>query len=299
MANLLSRKSIPTAKRLMVFGGPTTGKTTLVGAIAKKYKVLWLDLDQGIDTLYQSLTDTELERIEYIRVADTMANPIACDTLTKMFVTGGKGYICEDHSAWNCPKCRAKASEFFVIDMAELTLANDWVIVVDSGTHFSESCIHRVLDNSSIDITLAGKNDKATFAVYMAQGAMLHKLLTSIQNGVNSVVMTAHELEVEMPDKSKKLVPSMGTTKFARTINSYFSSVIRTSQVNGGFKVESLAGCSRAADVGGSPNLDLNDTKVTICDFLNPSNIGASDSGVATTKLGGGTKLDLSKFAKK
>jgi len=291
MANLLARKSLPTSRRLMVFGSPSTGKTRLVGELTAQFKLLWLDLDQGVDTLYQTLPDEQLANIEYIPILDTADDPISCNTVSKMMAavrTKTDHYICTDHSTWDCVKCKAKRAEFFTINFSKLTPADGWVIVIDSGTHFSESCLQRILVNSKIDPTKAGKEDKATFGVYMGQGAMLHKALTDIQNSGLNVVMTAHEWEVDMPDKSKKLVPSMGTRKFAPTVVSYFSNLIRTAQVNRNYKIESANASSLNADVGGHINLDLNKPDVSICDYftLVHQNSGDRDSSLTTAKLG-------------
>ena len=47
----LSTKSASTTHRTLVYGGPKTGKTEIVGKLAEKYKIIFLDCDQGWNTL--------------------------------------------------------------------------------------------------------------------------------------------------------------------------------------------------------------------------------------------------------
>ena len=51
----LSEVSTNSAVKILVYGPPKTGKTSLVGKLAKTHKLHWLDLESGIKTLLNPL----------------------------------------------------------------------------------------------------------------------------------------------------------------------------------------------------------------------------------------------------
>jgi hypothetical protein len=61
---------------------------------------------------------------------------------------------------------------------------------------------------------------------YRTQGSMLDRGLSTIQNAPFNVVLISHELEVDMEDGKKKLVPVAGTTNFSRNTAKYFDEVV-------------------------------------------------------------------------
>ena len=47
----LSQMVSSTTHRVLIFGSPKSGKTQLAGGLAKKFKLIWFDLESGINTL--------------------------------------------------------------------------------------------------------------------------------------------------------------------------------------------------------------------------------------------------------
>ena len=47
----LTRAKQSKAKRVLIYGESMTGKTTLAGTLAEKYKVIYLDLEKGYESL--------------------------------------------------------------------------------------------------------------------------------------------------------------------------------------------------------------------------------------------------------
>ena len=66
----LSTLSASKTHRCLIYGGPKTGKTLLAGKLAEHYKLIWIDLENGHDTLFQ-LPQEWKERIEIISLPDT------------------------------------------------------------------------------------------------------------------------------------------------------------------------------------------------------------------------------------
>lgn len=295
MAKLTKAKVLSNAVKILIFGNPKTGKTHQLGKLLKHstYNIIWFDLDNGIRTLIESpelgLSDADLERVDYYHIPDTYSNPIAISTVTNFFRSKMDGYICEEHGVWNCPQCMKIKSEFPALNASKLD--NNTIVVIDSGTRVSESARAKVLNNSNLDpadLSKAG-NDKASYGVYMGEGAMLHSLLSNIQNCNFHVIVTAHEQEAAGDDKVKKLYPTIGTSNFAPKVAGYFTNVIHLAQANKKFVVESANNSSLRADVGGQINVDLNAASKTLADYFS---VGGS---VSTTDV----NVGLNKFKAK
>lgn len=295
MANLLRYKDIEKAQRVLLYGAPKAGKTTMAGELASKYRLLWLDLEDGVDTLFGSLNDTQLENVEYIRIPDSPSNPVAVDTLLKMFDSKIAGYICEDHGNWNCIQCAKKKDEFFQIDLNKLTPEEGWIIVIDSGTQYGQSAYHNVCNNSNISLT---DGDKASFMIWGVQGAAIEKLFGLIQAGNNHVLLTAHEMEVEYPDKSKKLVASMGTKKVASSFGKYFNHIIRCSRQSMAHKQVSTTTAQVNVESGSRWGLDITEDGITILDFFKLPEHKQGKS-LTTPKLGAATGDSMAKLKAK
>ena len=69
--------------RCMLFGPPKTGKTLLAGKLAEFYDLIWIDIENGHDVLFQLPTEWQ-ERIELIALPDTRSYPIAIETCLKI-----------------------------------------------------------------------------------------------------------------------------------------------------------------------------------------------------------------------
>lgn len=272
MASLLKYKGVPQAQRMLIYGAPKTGKTVLAGSLAKYYNVLWLDLERGYSSLLGTdlipearlqLADADLERIEYIGIPDTPASPVACATLLKM-VESKKGWICNTHGTWCCPLCAKQKDEFFQIDLNQMT-PDKWVIVIDSGTQFGQSALSQICNRSGIKVEEGGHT---TFEVWGAQGAYIAKLFGMFQNMNVNIVVLAHEIEVEMPDKTKRLAASMGTRNVASNFGKYFDHVIRLARAAGKHKVYSLTTSVGNFECGNRWSLDLSKPDVELKDFF-------------------------------
>lgn len=294
MANLLRYKDQPEAQSVLLYGAPFTGKTHMLGELAKEFNVLWIDLDNGKSTLLASLPDDALERIEYIHLKDTPQNPCAVLTLLSMFESTAPGWICEKHSAWNCLACRAEKANAFQIDLTKLTPANNWVIVVDSGTQFAQSGLMYVCQKKNISFE---DGDKASFTIWNMQGMYINKLFSMIQQGNNHVAVTAHEFEVQMPDKTKKIVASIGTRAVATNFGKYFDNMIRLAKIGTKHEAYSLTTDAPQCETGSRFEVDIRKPDTTICDFFKlPANVtaGGKVTNVASPALG---QAGLSKYA--
>src|SRR6185436_4732608 len=121
----------------LLYGPAKAGKTRLAGRLAKHYKLKWVDLESGINTLLEpgNLDPKLLEHIELCRVPDTADNPMAAETVMKI-IKGEKGFICEDHGKWNCVACKSG----ILFDLHN-SPPNE-ITVIDSWSQFKNSVLN-------------------------------------------------------------------------------------------------------------------------------------------------------------
>lgn len=206
--------------RVCVFGPPKSGKTEIVGKLSKHYNLHWLDLENGHLTLTKLPQDWQA-RINLIRIRDTRTLPIATETVMKVLT--GPTKICWGHGKVNCPICLKNTPENFdTINVSEFGPKD--LLVIDSLTQLS---------NSIMAVVTKGKPDDYKFEWddYRAQGTRLDLILSLIQQANFNCVCITHEAEVELDDKSKKLVPVAGTANFSRNTAKYFDHVVYCGKV--------------------------------------------------------------------
>ena len=219
MAKLSSLSASPT-HRIIIYGGPKTGKTRLAGELAEYYKLIWVDLENGHETLFQ-LPEAWQENIELINIPDTRSYPIAIETCLKL--VKGPVSICEAHGKCGCMIC--KRSEAAATDVNLPALDHNSVVVFDSLTQLSNSAIAFITKNEPDDY-------KLNYDDWGNLGKLLDIFLSHLQQARYNVIVISHETEAETEGKKKTLVPVGGTRNFSRNIAKYFDHVIYAERKN-------------------------------------------------------------------
>lgn len=210
-----------TTHRVIVYGGPKVGKTELVGRLAEHFNLLWFDLEQGHATLTK-LPKPWQERIDVICLPDTREYPIAIETMLKVF-KGEKVEICAAHGKVGCMLCKKDSKPFEIVQLN--TLPSDTIVVVDSLTQLASSAMAHITKAQTDDY-------KIDWDDYTKQGVLMTKILSNMQQARYNLCVITHELEVEMEDGKKKLVPAAGTTNFSRNTAKYFDHVVYAQVMN-------------------------------------------------------------------
>lgn len=241
----LSSKEVSSTHRVLIFGGPKVGKTLLAGKLAEKYKVVWVDMEKGHETLFQ-IPKAWQENIELIELPDTRSYPIAIETALKM--VKGKVSICEKHGKVSCALCKREDLPATEVDLTNLS--NDHVVVFDSLTQLSNSAVAHITKNEPDDY-------KLTYDDWGNLGKLLDIFLSHIQQANYNVVVISHETEAETEGKKKTLVPVGGTRNFSRNIAKYFDHVIYAERKNKRHVFASSTGYSNTILTGSRTGAEL------------------------------------------
>jgi len=226
----LSEKKASSTHRVIVFGGPKTGKSLIAGMLAEFYNIIWVDLENGHEVLFQ-LPEEWQERITLIDLKDTRDFPIASETCLKMVKKAVS--ICDEHGKVGCMICSKKekeseeenAHELFFTDVDLPNLDNNSLVVFDSLTQLTNSCIAHITKNMPDDY-------KLDFDDWGNLGKLLDIFLSHIQQAKYNVVVISHETEAQTEGKKRTLVPVGGTRNFSRNVAKYFDHVVYAERKN-------------------------------------------------------------------
>lgn len=213
MAKLATKKA-STTHRVMIFGPPKTGKSLIAGALAEFYNVIWVDMENGHDVLFQLPMEWQ-ERIELIELPDTRSYPIAIETCLKM--VKGAVDICEEHGKVGCMLCKKEGKPLYHFDPAALD--HNTVVVFDSGTQLSNSAIANITKNAKDDY-------KLDYDDWGNLGKLMDIFYSHIQQAKYNVIVITHEIEAETEGGKSKLVPVAGTRNWSRNVSKYFDHVV-------------------------------------------------------------------------
>lgn len=200
---------------VLLFGPPKSGKTELAGGLTTDFDLLLFDLERGAVTL-RKLPKPQQERINIISLPDTRSYPIAAETMLKV-IRGTEQPICVSHGKIRCSICTKASAPFDVVHLN--ALPSSTIVVVDSLTQLTNSLIAHITKEQDEMYKLL-QDDWGNL------GKLMDTFLSHVQQAKFNIVCISHETEVEMEDKTNKLVPTAGTRNFSRNTAKYFDEVI-------------------------------------------------------------------------
>lgn len=201
--------------RVLIFGGPKTGKSELAGRLSEHYNLIWFDCEKGWVTLTKLPPEWQ-ERINVISIPDSRTYPIAAETWLKV-IKGLPAKICHEHGKVDCAICKRDAKPFEEVHLN--SIGPDTIVVFDSLTQFSNSCVANITKNQADDYKLQ-LDDWGNLRV------LIDKFLSQVQAAPYNIICITHEEQVPMEDGKMKLVPVSGSSKSSMNTAKYFDHVI-------------------------------------------------------------------------
>lgn len=238
---------MPEPHRIMIFGQPKMGKTEMAGELSQKFKTYWFDLEGGLKTLKISKR-VNRDNLEIYRIPDTTSFPIGVETMLKVAV-GKPLDICHLHGKVACVACKKDGLGFSHFPgLANLSCTD--LVVVDSTNQLQLSALMHIMSGRDILV-------KPEWDDFRNQGVLVNKILSSFQQAPCHFVTMSHEIESEMEDGTKKLVPLIGTGPFSRNAGKYFDHVVYATVKGGKYTLLSNPLVNSRLAVGVRGDIDL------------------------------------------
>lgn len=209
------------ARHVLIYGPPKSGKTVMVAKLAKHFKLWWLDLEDGIKSVFNpSLIDpATLANIELFPIPDKQDYPMAVETMLKILKSPSSN-ICHAHGKVSCPQCKLP-EQYSTLPLASFKPDTD-ILVIDSWSALAASVMNYIM---RVDIAKENWDAKAGWDEYGKQGRILDRIAGTIQVAPYNVIVLSHDIMTEMEDKTKKVVPLGGTTNFSAVFGKYFDDI--------------------------------------------------------------------------
>jgi len=210
-------------QRVLVYGPPKSGKTELCLRLAEHFNLIYMGAEQGHAGVFKLPMEWR-ERIEVINIPDSRSFPMASETWLKV-VKGGKHSICDTHGKVSCFECMKTGGTSTEIQL-DASLGKDTIVVWDSLTQFTNSCIAHIT-KAMPDLYKLQLDDWGQLSV------LIDLFLSNIQAAKYHTICISHEMQVEMVDGKDRIVPVSGSSNSSRNTAKYFDHVIYCSVANG------------------------------------------------------------------
>jgi hypothetical protein len=253
------QEKIQIGVNMFLSGSPKSGKTYLAGTLAKKHRLIWLDLENGLTTLFHhpDLTKEDKARIEPHQIKEEAGSTRRVD-LVSSILTGNKVTFCREHSKVICTECSKAALPFSVIHLKAEPKGT--ILVIDSLSSWNDSAQTKGVNN-----TITEKN---AFAKFTEWNRLLSIGLNNIQDAPWHVVVLGHLHSMDLDDGKTKLIPVGGTKAFSENIARFFSNIVYTDYKMGKFSVGVSADYDNRILLGNRSNIKWVEGKTKLSDFF-------------------------------
>lgn len=288
--------NVPKPQSILVYGESFTGKSQLVAEeLAPRFNVLWLDLENGLQTLLKLPTELQ-DKITYIRIPDTATNPQAVKTVGTLFSAKAAVPVCFEHGKPNCPDAACRAADgHFVFDSK--LLDSTWVVVVDSLTQLSDSAMAIV--NPQTNVFVKGEVVKAGYDEFGGQGSLLINILSHMQQAPFHRVFIGHADEVTEETGARRIYPVCGTRALSARVPRFFDHVVFAYRKNNTHKVASSTTFQHNIMAGSRSDIDMGEgatlVDLLLCRKPVPVNDNSATANKAVAQAVGGKLAALRK----
>lgn len=222
--------SINSGTHTLVVGDSGTGKSTLASKlILSGFNLKWISTDGGHRVISKLPIDLVRKHINIIALPDTRDYPIASQTVELLF-KGGPTNICAIHGLHDCNKPVCKSNPYTKWNFGELGEKD--VVVLDHLSGVGDSYLNRITKGKAVDY-------KPQLDDWGSLRFHLQALGLNIQNAPYNILCLCHATMAEQEDKSRKIMPQVGSDSTSRMFAKYFDHVIYLSVRNGSHKAGS------------------------------------------------------------
>lgn len=240
-------------ERVMLYGAPKTGKTNLAAQLAEHFRLTYVDLENGHNTLYQLPIEWQ-KKINLINLPDTRSFPVAAETCLKLVKATTVVEICDLHGKIGCMLCRKTEKAIFsTFDPTSFTKED--IIIFDSATQLTNSIIAHITRNEKEDYKLDWDD-------WGRLGGLMDMFYSHIQQAKFHCIVISHEADVKLEEKGKsQLVPVSGTRNFSRNVGKYFDHIVYCQRKNMKHVFTSMTTDHIGVLTGSRTNIDLQNMK--------------------------------------
>lgn len=279
--NLSDYSNLSSYPKVILYGAPFTGKTTAAAMLAKYRNIQIIDIDRNAGELIHSIPKEYHDRIDIVPMPDTLENPVF-DTLIDYLSGKQVSYNPIDGKKLSV-KYRGVVDNVTPRLPEPKVLKESTIIIIDSGTSITESCLNYVRENrkrsaneEKLDELQMSERDWGLVMGYLGR---LTKIIKSIPY---PVILICHELIVEMPDKTTRIAPALGSRNTSRNLAKDFTNVVHMSLDGTSFKSISSQKSNSKVVVGSRRNVFLEQGK-SLIDFFNGTTNFVDSSKIENT----------------
>ena len=222
--------------RVLIYGLPNSGKSTLAATLAEKYNLIWIDLENSLDTLTKLPYEIK-KNIQVFKIPDTASLPVAAHTIQYLF-KDKLATLCVEHGIIDCPECKKLKAAFDTIDLRNLDPKKD-VVVLDGLTQLGYSFLMHQTKKLDID-------DKPERDHWGALRKQTEYFASNIQNVPFNLVVTALTSETTLDNGQTRLVPSFGSKDMGANMPAKFSTLVYTDVISKKHKAYSSSTASNS-----------------------------------------------------
>jgi len=225
------------AKKVIVFGESKSGKSRLVAELLKHgYKLHWVSLDGG-HTVIHSLglsIDYLDDHLELINVPDTKEQTQGIFTCLKI-MSGTPVDICDAHGIVNCGSCKSKGGSVTRFDASTFDNSRD-IVVFDHAYQIAVSALNAQVKKMAAQSKGDDKDPdiyKPEWSDWRVQGSLMDRFFTNVQAAPFNIIVITQATESVLVDKSKKILPVIGTDNFSANAGRYVDTIVYCEVING------------------------------------------------------------------
>lgn len=246
-------------EKVLIYGDPFTGKTTLAALMSEFYYLLWFDGDNGLSAIKNNIHPDMFKRIIPIRIPANPMHPIFLHTMLRV-VTGRQISVCLAHGAASCPVCIKEEDKKATIALNNLP--NNWIAVMDNMTQFAFCAISQAIIKANPKEAEPPPDYKLVLDDWGYVKNMVEKFGTYVKDGDYNFICISHGTLAKKENSKEalpqdKMVPIGGSDASSRTFAKNFGHEVYAKLLNNRHAFFSNSTWDGNIQTGSRSNVDI------------------------------------------